>query len=85
MVEEGRISDLARLHTLAARVDALDAVRAAWKAYLQQAGSAIVMDEEKDKEMIKSLLALKSKVRGWVGGCEIVCGLRECVRRFVCV
>lgn len=62
MVDENRTADLARLHSLALRVDASEALRAAWKAHLQRVGAAVVTDESKDKEMIEGVLALKSKV-----------------------
>lgn len=42
-----RTSDLGRLFHLAARVNGLEAVRAAWREYIQASGSAIVKDEEK--------------------------------------
>jgi hypothetical protein len=44
-----RTGDLGRLFDLAARVSGLEALRAAWREYIQAAGSAIVKDDEKVK------------------------------------
>ena len=42
-----RLEDLARLYNLAARIHALDPVKAAFRAYIKSTGLALIMDEEK--------------------------------------
>lgn len=42
-----RLEDLARLYSLAARIHALDPVKAAFRAYIKSTGLALIMDEEK--------------------------------------
>ncbi|KAK9826788.1 hypothetical protein WJX81_000888 [Elliptochloris bilobata] len=55
-----RLEDLARLYNLAARIHALDPVKAAFRAYIKSTGLALIMDEEKDKEMVTALLDMKA-------------------------
>jgi len=62
LLGEDRIGDISRLHNLCARVGALRALCAAFKAYLQRTGTSIVMDEERDAEMIALLLQLKARM-----------------------
>ena len=87
MIDEGRTADLARLHTLAARVEATEALRAAWKAHLQKVGAAVVTDESKDKEMVEQVLALKAKVcmLGVVMADGVPVHARVVVVRTVCI
>jgi cullin-4 len=47
LMAEQRVPDLARLYNLCGRIHALDALKAAFKAYIKKAGLALVMDEEK--------------------------------------
>ena len=42
-----RLEDLARLYNLAARIHALDPVKAAFRANIKSTGLALIMDEEK--------------------------------------
>ena len=42
-----RLEDLARLYNLAARIHALDPLKAAFRAYIKSTGLALIMDEEK--------------------------------------
>ena len=42
-----RLEDLARLYSLAARIHALDPVKAAFRAHIKSTGLALIMDEEK--------------------------------------
>eukprot|EP00963_Diacronema_lutheri_P008970 scaffold785_cov335-Pavlova_lutheri.AAC.2 len=62
LMDENRLSDLARLYSLLDRVNMLDQLKGSLVAYVKVTGSAIVMDEEKDKEMVQSLLSMKAKV-----------------------
>lgn len=57
-----RLSDLARLYALAARVGMLDALRLAFREYIKKTGTALVLDQEKDSEMVANLLALKTAI-----------------------
>lgn len=47
LMAEGRVADLARLFGLASRIHALDAMKAAFRAYIKKAGLALIMSEEK--------------------------------------
>lgn len=62
LMDENRLTDLARLYSLLDRVDMLDQLRSSLVAYVKVTGAAIVMDEEKDKEMVQGLLSMKAKV-----------------------
>lgn len=55
-------SDLKRLYGLCARVGALRALCAAFKTHIQKSGAYIVLDEEKESEMVPSLLTLKRRM-----------------------
>ncbi|KAI8468416.1 MAG: Cullin-domain-containing protein [Monoraphidium minutum] len=68
LVDAQREDDLGRLFDLAARVNGLEALRAAWREYIQAAGGAIVRDEEKDKDMVDRLLALKGRLEAVLAG-----------------
>ena len=62
LMRQHRIDDLHRLHKLLARMDGLDRLCRAFVAYLKQQGTAIVKDEENDKDMVERLLAMKTAV-----------------------
>lgn len=62
LLNTDRYSDLKRLYGLCARVGALRALCAAFKAHIQKVGAHIVLDEEKESEMMPSLLKLKSRM-----------------------
>ena len=55
-------SDVKRLYGLCARVGALRALCAAFKAHIQKVGAHIVLDVEKESEMVPSLLKLKGRM-----------------------
>ena len=55
-----RLGDLGRLYALAARVGALDAVRAALGGYVREAGSKMVKDEAQDEQLVSRLLEFKA-------------------------
>lgn len=54
MLQQQRIEDLARLYSLAARVKALDQLKAAFKENIKKAGIALVMDVEKVRSCLLS-------------------------------
>lgn len=66
--EDIKYEDLARMYRLCGRIKALEALKASFKSYIRKAGSALVLDEEKDAEMIISLLHLKSMLDGIIKG-----------------
>mmetsp|Transcript_21859 Transcript_21859/g.74292 ORF Transcript_21859/g.74292 Transcript_21859/m.74292 type:complete len:749 (+) Transcript_21859:229-2475(+) len=62
LVEAHALEDLERMYALLARVGALDALRAAFSQHIRRAGEAVVKDEEKDKDMVETLLGMKSRM-----------------------
>eukprot|EP00891_Asterochloris_glomerata_P003718 jgi/Astpho2/3718/fgenesh1_pm.00060_%23_12_t len=54
-----RLADLARLYTLCVRIHSLDMLKQSFRDYIRKSGLAIVMDEDKDKEMVMALIQLK--------------------------
>jgi len=59
-MDGNRIEDLQRMHLLFSRVNALESLRQAISSYIRRTGQGIVMDEEKDKDMVQSLLEFKA-------------------------
>ncbi|CAN8267329.1 unnamed protein product [Cochlearia groenlandica] len=59
LMDGRRIEDLLRMYTLFSRVNALESLRQALSSYIRKTGQKIVMDEEKDKDMVQSLLDFK--------------------------
>lgn len=57
-----RIEDLQRLYSLFSRVNSLESLRQAFNAYIRRAGNSMVMDEEKDKDMVPALLEFKASL-----------------------
>eukprot|EP00899_Mesostigma_viride_P022837 jgi/Mesvir1/3738/Mv15014-RA.1 len=64
LMEANRREDLRRMYQLLARVQALDAMKVAFGAYVKKTGHLIVAvnDEEKEKEMVSNLLAFKARL-----------------------
>lgn len=62
LLEQDRLEDLSRLYGLCARVHALDALCAAFRAHVRRVGGALVMDQEKDPEMVEALLTFKTRM-----------------------
>ena len=62
MLAGDKYTDLKRLYDLCARVGALRALCAAFKSYVQRVGAEIILDEEKDPDMVLALLKLKSRM-----------------------
>ena len=57
-----RIGDLRRMYILFSRVSALEALRQGLSSYIRGSGQGIVMDEEKDKDLVSCLLDFKASV-----------------------
>eukprot|EP00241_Pyramimonas_parkeae_P003213 CAMPEP_0114239402 /NCGR_PEP_ID=MMETSP0058-20121206/8441_1 /TAXON_ID=36894 /ORGANISM="Pyramimonas parkeae, CCMP726" /LENGTH=764 /DNA_ID=CAMNT_0001351581 /DNA_START=97 /DNA_END=2391 /DNA_ORIENTATION=+ len=62
LMSENRIADLARMYVLLRSVNKLDAMRVALSGYVKKTGRSIVMDEEKDSDLVHLLLDLKSQL-----------------------
>eukprot|EP00270_Netrium_digitus_P009725 TRINITY_DN2975_c0_g1_i1.p1 TRINITY_DN2975_c0_g1~~TRINITY_DN2975_c0_g1_i1.p1 ORF type:complete len:809 (+),score=234.88 TRINITY_DN2975_c0_g1_i1:93-2429(+) len=62
LMDANRAGDLHRLYALFSRVKALEPVRTFLGSYIKSFGQAIVMDEEKDKDMVTSLLDFKARL-----------------------
>lgn len=60
LMDGSRIEDLKRMYNLFSRVNALESLRQALSSYIRKSGQAIVMDEEKDKDMVSCLLEFKA-------------------------
>jgi cullin-4 len=60
LMDGNRIEDLQRMHSLFSRVNALESLKQALSSYIRRTGQGIVMDEEKDKDMVQSLLEFKA-------------------------
>ncbi|DBA80768.1 hypothetical protein WJX77_001890 [Trebouxia sp. C0004] len=59
LMTQKRVTDLARLYVLCARIQALEPLKAAFRDYIGRTGLALVLDEEKDKDMVSALLEIK--------------------------
>ncbi|KAK3205036.1 hypothetical protein Dsin_019082 [Dipteronia sinensis] len=62
LMDGHRTGDLLRMYLLFSRVNALESLRQALASYIRRTGHGIVMDEEKDKDMVSSLLEFKSSL-----------------------
>ncbi|KAH9606214.1 hypothetical protein KSS87_010263 [Heliosperma pusillum] len=60
LMDGSRIKDLHRMYNLFARVNTLESLRQALSSYIRKSGQAIVMDEEKDSNMVSCLLEFKA-------------------------
>lgn len=61
-MDGNRIEDLQRMYMLFCRVNDLESVRQALSSYIRRTGQSIVLDEEKDKDMVPSLLEFKASL-----------------------
>ncbi|CAI9783451.1 unnamed protein product [Fraxinus pennsylvanica] len=59
LMDGKRIEDLQRMYLLFSRVNDLESLRQALSLYIRGTGHGIVMDEEKEKDMVSSLLEFK--------------------------
>ncbi|KAJ8513066.1 hypothetical protein OPV22_003500 [Ensete ventricosum] len=62
LMESNRVDDLQRLYTLFQRVDALELIRQALSSYIRGTGQVIIMDEEKDRDLVPYLLEFKASL-----------------------
>ncbi|CAM6082064.1 unnamed protein product [Calypogeia fissa] len=62
LMDANRVGDLQRMYTLFVRVSALESLRQGLSTYIKATGQDIVMDEEKDKDMVSCLLDLKARL-----------------------
>ncbi|GFY80642.1 cullin4 [Actinidia rufa] len=62
LMDGNRIEDLQRMYLLFSRVNALESLRQALSSYIRRTGQAIVVDEEKDKDMVSCLLEFKASL-----------------------
>lgn len=62
LMDGHRTEDLQRMYSLFSRVNALESLRQALAMYIRRTGHGIVMDEEKDKDMVSSLLEFKASL-----------------------
>ncbi|KAG4945777.1 hypothetical protein JHK87_041784 [Glycine soja] len=62
LMDGNRIEDLQRMYLLFSRVNALESLRLAISSYIRRTGQGIVLDEEKDKDMVSSLLEFKASL-----------------------
>ncbi|KAK3031992.1 hypothetical protein RJ639_036197 [Escallonia herrerae] len=62
LMDGNHMEDLQRMNYLFSRVNALESLRQAISSYIHKTGQGIVMDEEKDKDMVSSLLDFKASL-----------------------
>ncbi|GMJ14199.1 cullin4 [Hibiscus trionum] len=62
LMDGHRIEDLQRMYSLFSRVNSLEPLRQAISSYIRKTGQVMVMDEEKDKDMVPSLLEFKASL-----------------------
>ncbi|MCD7461534.1 Cullin-4 [Datura stramonium] len=62
LMDGSRIEDLQRMYVLFCRVNDLESLRQALSSYIRRTGQSIVLDEEKDKDMVSSLLEFKASL-----------------------
>ena len=61
-MDANRVEDLRRMYVLFSRVNALESLRQALSSYIRGTGQGIVMDEEKDKDLVSCLLEFKASL-----------------------
>ncbi|KAG0468748.1 hypothetical protein HPP92_018076 [Vanilla planifolia] len=62
LMDAKRVDDLKRLYILFTRVNSLELLRQALGSYIRGTGQCIVMDEEKEKDLVSCLLDLKASL-----------------------
>ncbi|KAL5977480.1 Cullin-4 [Asimina triloba] len=62
LMDGNRIEDLQRIYALFSRVNALESLRHALSSYIRATGQAIIMDEEKDKDLVPGVLDFKASL-----------------------
>lgn len=62
LMEANRVEDLQRMYTLFQRVNALELLRQCLSSFVRGTGQSIIMDEEKDKDLVSYLLEFKASL-----------------------
>jgi len=62
LMDANRINDLSRMYNLFQRVNAVELLKLALSSYIRATGQAIIMDEEKDRELVPFLLDFKASL-----------------------
>nr|GMD87929.1 cullin-4-like [Ipomoea batatas] len=62
LMDGNRTEDIQRMYMLFSRVNSLESLRQALNLYIRRTGQGIVMDEEKDKDMVSNLLEFKASL-----------------------
>ncbi|XP_078436854.1 cullin4 isoform X2 [Wolffia australiana] len=62
LMSGSRVGDLKRMYNLFQRVNSLELLRQALSTYIRGSGQGIIMDEEKDKDLVSCLLDFKGSV-----------------------
>ncbi|KAL5977485.1 Cullin-4 [Asimina triloba] len=62
LMNGNRIEDIQRMYVLFSRVNALESLRQALTSYIRGTGQGMVMDEEKDKDLVPCLLDFKASL-----------------------
>ncbi|CAN6286594.1 unnamed protein product [Urochloa humidicola] len=62
LMDANRINDLSRMYNLFQRVNAVELLKLALSSYIRATGQGIIMDEEKDKELVLFLLDFKASL-----------------------
>lgn len=62
LMDGNRVEDLRRMYALFSRVNAFESLRQALSSHIRVSGQNFVMDEEKDKDLVSSLLSFKASL-----------------------
>jgi cullin 4 len=62
LMDANRVNDLLRMYNLFQRVNAVELLKLALSSYIRATGQGIIMDEEKDKDLVHFLLEFKASL-----------------------
>ncbi|TVU44716.1 hypothetical protein EJB05_04167 [Eragrostis curvula] len=62
LMDANRVNDLSRMYNLFQRVNAVELLKLALSSYIRATGQGIIMDEEKDKDLVPFLLEFKASL-----------------------
>jgi cullin 4 len=62
LMDANRVTDLSRMYNLFQRVNAVELLKLALSSYIRARGQGIIMDEEKDKDLVPFLLDFKASL-----------------------
>eukprot|EP00250_Pteridium_aquilinum_P020559 c24859_g8_i3 orf=217-2634(-) len=62
LMDANRILDLQRMHSLFLRVNALELLKQSLSAYIKASGHDVIMEDEKEKDMVSWLLDFKARL-----------------------